>query len=394
MHKIRTNYQDFHSKPFAYMALFLALGVSMLYPIFPNFVKDILKEDSNVSFFFAAMGVVSLMSGLTSALLFKKVTRISVTKISLLLLGLVFFSFIFINRVYELAVINSFKVWLELLLLTTLGLFVRDYANMANLGREEGFYYRYQNIGYLLGPLIGGFLAVNFQYEFVFIISAAIMFFTLAYFFYQESIKEHPALVHKKTENPNELIKNLKDFISNSNYRKAYLITMFSMIWVAFKRVYIPLYVVSSGYLETVSGLLIGLAIIPYILLEVKVGEYADKHDVKIPVRTGLIVMASLLLITFFSPFPLINFCILLLINFGGAMLEPLGDYYLLKEMPKEKEENFYGIYRSADTTAVFLTMIFGGVILSFFDFKFLFLFFSVTMFIAAYWAHKKLTHR
>jgi len=224
MHKIRTSHHDSRSKPFAYMALFLALGVSIIYPIFPNFVKDILKEDSTVSFFFAAMGIVSLLSGITSALLFQKVTRISVTKFSLLFLGVVLFSFIFINRIYELAFINSFKVWLELLLLTALGLFVRDYANMANLGREEGFYYRYQNIGYLIGPLIGGFLAVNFQYELVFLIAAVTMFLALAYFFYQESIKEHPAIVHKK-EKPQNLLKNLKDFIAKPNYRKSYLIS-------------------------------------------------------------------------------------------------------------------------------------------------------------------------
>lgn len=384
MHKIRTNHKHLEARVFAYMALLLGIGVSMLYPIFPNFVKTILKNDQLVSFYYAIMALTSLAAGLATTILFRKVTRTAITKSGLFILGIVYFTLIFTTRFSELAFLHSAKVIFELILLTALGLFVRDYANAKDLGKEEGYYYRYQNMGYLVGPFIGGFLAVNFDYEFVFLIAATIIFSSLGYFYHLHVVQKHPAIITQNKQTTHELISNIRAFFSNKNCAKGYLFNVFSMMWITFKRIYIPLFVIAQGYLESVSGILLSLAILPYILVEVKVGEYADKHGIQLPITYGLIIIGTFLTLSFFSPYTLLSFLFLLLANIGGAFLEPLGDYFIFKNSDKKSEEKLYGIYMTGDPISYFLTMACGGLILTFLPFNYLFLVFGILMFIGA----------
>jgi MFS family permease len=280
---------------------------------------------------------------------------------------------------------------MKLFMVMTIALFVRDFANKADLGEEEGMYYKYSNIGYFIGPLVGGFIASAFGYEVVFFIAALSSLAALGYFYNAEVLKKHPHVEKKKEVEKTSLIKNVKEFFHNPDRRKAYMITVILLTWFSFKRIYAPLYILASGYLDNMSGIILALGIVPFILLEVKVGRYADKKGIKLPISGGFMIIAAILLIIFISPWPLLNFALLIVASIGASFVEPLQEYYLFQHLPKDKEDRLYGVYMTADPVSYFLAPAIGAVTLIFLPFSYLFLVFAVIMAVSSLYFWKTL---
>lgn len=375
------------------MVLILGFGVGLILPIFPNFVKSIVQTDEWVSVFYAAMAVVMFASAISSTIIFKKVERSTIIKASFMIAGLSWFFLVFATRITELAALRTLSTWFNLFILMALALFVRDFAKSNDLGEEEGIFYRFHNIGSLLGPLIGGFVAVYFGYEMVFILASFIMLAGFMFFYHQHSIQSHPAIVNQKKTSPTQLWKNIKEYFENTERMKAYFVTFMMMIHVGFKRLYIPLYVVYAGYIESMSGLILALGVIPLIMMEVKVGEYADRHGIRLPISVGFLILAITFIMIFLSPFHILNFALLIIGNIGAALVEPLQEYYLFKHLPKEKEDGLYGVYMTADPLAYFMTPLIGAGILLLFPLKFVFLGFGIMTLGAAAYTWTKIKH-
>ena len=114
MHRVRTHHRHPQGRIFSWMVLMIGFGVGLVLPIFPNFVKSILHTDSAVSIFYAGMAFLMFIGALGSTIIFKKVERTTITKISLLVVAIVFFLLIFVTRLTELAILNTFRIWFNL----------------------------------------------------------------------------------------------------------------------------------------------------------------------------------------------------------------------------------------------------------------------------------------
>ncbi len=392
MRKIRTLH---HKHPDAHifikMVMLIGFAAGLIIPILPNFVRSIVDTEFAVSAFYAFMALLMFLGALSSTVIFSKVERTTITKLSLFISGIIFFLLTFVVKVLELTILETIRGWFNLFLLMALALFVRDFAQAKNLGEEEGLYYRYDAMGLLFGYLIGGFFASIFGYELLFILAAITIFATLGWFYHLHIIQEHPAILNRKKVSTNKLWQNIKTYFKSKPLAKIYFVTLLFMTWVGFKRLYIPLYVIMSGYLDSASGAILALSMLPLIFLERRVGRYADTKGVHMPITWGFLIMGSVLFIVFLSPFTFFNFLLLALVNIGGAFIEPLQEYYLFKKMPPKEEDELYGIYMTADPIAYLLTPLIGMVVLFFLPFKFLFLAFALLMFASAGFSYTKL---
>ena len=401
MHKIRTHHSHPQGRIFSWMSLIMFLGIGLVSPILPNFIKDILQStgvtsmgpDTAVSLFFSAMAMVMFIGAILSTVIFKKIKRTKITKLSFLVLGIIYLLYILVTQFTHVAILESARVCFKLFLLMALGLFVRDFSKAKDLGEEEGIFYKFTNIGLFIGPLLGGFLAAKFGYEIVFIMSAATMLFGFAYFSHKHIVEKHPAIVKEKKVKTKNILQNIKKFFSNSGRTKAYFITIIHIIWTSFKHLYIPLYVATSIYAESMSGLILAIGIIPLILLEVHVGKYAEKKGVRFPISIGFLLMAIVLLIAFLSQSHELNFILLMLVSIGSAFVEPLQEYILFKNLPKSEEDELYGIYMTADPIAYFMVPAIGAVVLFFLPFNYLFLIFGIIFLLAGVFSWITLKH-
>lgn len=393
-YKIRTNYQHREGRFFAWMSLILAVVICIIFPILPNFIKSIVGSDSAVSLFYSFLAIVTLISGLTSGFIFRKMERTAITKAGLALLALVTFSLIFVTKFIPMAILLILKTWLEMILLITLALFVRDFAKAKNLSEEEGMRFRFQNIGALMGLFLGGFLASQLDYELVFVAEALIAVFGLAYFYQKHIVENHPAIINSKRTEKINLLRNIREFFHDSERAKIFIVAIAQMLWISFKYIYIPLYVANTGYLSSMSGLILAIAMFPVIIFETKTGEFGKIFGDRKIITIGFLIIGILLTVIFVSPWPLLNFGLLAVANVGSAFIEPLRETYFLKNTPKEKENDFYGIYMTSEQLAHFLTPLFGVITLAFLPFKFLFLVFGALMFLTALFTWFKLrTH-
>lgn len=387
LHSIRTHDQHPVGKFFAWMAMTVAIATCLTSPVLPNFLKTVLHSDSNVSFFFSFMAIITLLGGLSSGFIFRKIERTTVMKLGLAILAFSTLSLILVTTFFSIAILMSMKIFMELLLQIVLALFIRDFAKKNNLGKEESQRFRFQNIGALVGLLLGGFLASQLNYETVFVGESLISLFALAYFHKKHVIDNHPAIINNKKIEKAEFIKNVKDFFTNPERRKIYFISVVYMLWISFKYLYIPLYVANSGYLPNMSGLILSLAMLPAIVFEVKTGEFGKIYTSRKVITFGFCAISVILAIVFISPWPLLNFGLLAITGAGAGLIEPLKEEYFLENTSVKDEDKFYGVYCTNDPVANFITPLIGVITFIFFPYKFVFLTFGIIMLLAAYFS-------
>lgn len=385
MLKIATNHKNSKGRIFSWLSLMYGFSMGLFIPIFPGIVKGILLTEEKVSLFYVFLSVIMFLSAITSTIILRKFKRTLVAQGCFILWAVSFLLLMFADKVPALALYGALINWIKILLIISIALFVRDFAKKENLGHEEGVFYKFNNIGYLIGPVLGGYIGTKFGNNYVFIFSAMISMLAFFYFYRKHVIQKHAALADIEIQPTQNVFKNTKEYFLDSDRVKAYFNTVILVIWFSFKNLYVPLYILLSGYQENTTGLVLSIGILPFILLEVKVGEYADRYGLRLPISTGFFIMGLSLIGVFISPYPILNFGLVIMGNIGASLVEPLAELYAMESIPKDKEDRLYGIYKTADPIAYFLTAGMGALTLIFLPFNWLFLVFGTILMITAF---------
>lgn len=374
--RIKTPYKNKKGRVFSWISLLFSFGLGVMTPILPNFVKTFVGTDENTSLFFSALALVVLISSVTSTFVFKKISRTKMFKLSLLMCGITFALLPFIGSTWELVAVKFIQSWFVVIVWISLSLFVFDYTKKQNLGNAEGTYYFFSNIGYLLGPITGGYAATLLGYETVFYMSAGAIFLALLYFMHKHiKTQENKPYADNFTRN---IAGNTIRFFKNKERAKAYLISLGLNIWFCFKYTYIPLYIVAKGFESSVTGIVFTAGIVPLILLEKYAGSYADKHGYKKPIVFGFLFYSFALFLAYAMNSPMATIFLLIIANIGTSIVEPLKDVYILKNMRKEDEENFFGVFKTSEPAGYFIAPLIGAVVFIFGSYELLFLVFAL----------------
>lgn len=358
LQNLRTPHVSKEGRIFSWAALIHCFGTSLLLPIFPNFIESIINSESYVGYFYSAMAIAMAIAGLTSSFFFRKFSRMVVLYFAFTAGALLTMFFVFVNGTYLLFSVEFLRVFVVLYILMALALMVRDFAKANNLGKTEGFYYLFSNIGWAIGPITGGLIARYAGNEPVFILSGLCMAVTLLYLSHQHLIKKHPSLAQPHLENKVKKadgFNRFKKYIENRNRIIVYFVSVALVLWMSFKTVVVPLFVADSGYGSDTAGLIISLCILPYVLFEMPIGQYADKKGFRIPIISGFFIIASFALAAWLSPVFYLNALFLILANVGAAFIEPLRDVYFFKNVEKENEDALYGVFITSDPVGRFL---------------------------------------
>jgi len=363
MPKIRTPHLNKEGRVFSWLALMYGLGSSMLLPIFPNFVKEIVKNDTYVGYFYSSMAIALLLAGLLSSWLFKRFSRIVVLGGVFVLCAFSVMFFVFANNLYHIFFLEFARIFAAMIIIISLALLVRDFTASKNLAKTEGVYFLFNNIGWFIGPIIGGIIARYFGYEPVFALSGMVFLASFFYLAHQDLVKKHPSLMSNKKTSVSEnkttdglsLVKRFKKFFSNKGLVGAYLVYLGYLTFLSFKSVTLPLFISDQGYGSDLSGLIISLSILPYILVEIPIGKYADKKGLRTPIVCGFAIMSICFFGVKIAPWFIIDALFLILANTGSAFIEPLYDVYFFKNTSKKEEEELYGIFSTADPLGKFL---------------------------------------
>ncbi|PIZ52438.1 hypothetical protein COY27_00390 [Candidatus Woesearchaeota archaeon CG_4_10_14_0_2_um_filter_33_13] len=354
-------------KVFAWLALTVGLGNAAFWTIFPLVVENFIESEAKVGLFFSAISVLTMCGSLLSTVILRHFSRIKVTKYSLLLITISLVIITLISKLFHLPFVEIPRAFFTLLVGIVLSLYVRDTAKSQNLGMTEGRYYLYANVGWLIGPLIGGILGEYLSYDYAFLFSAGMYLISLMIFHHQH-IKQHPLIIHKKEKlTIKELWSNIKLFFKKKELRKVYAVSLGMNYWWVISSIYIPIYIIEHGFGESVIGYIVAASMIPLILLEKLIGKLSDKHGIRIYVSLGFLILAIVTGLFNITPIATIVLMLMSVINFGSALIEPLQETYLFKEIKEKDEERFYGVYNTAEPVANIIAPLIGSGLIFFF---------------------------
>lgn len=353
---IRTPHINKEGRVFSWASLFYGTGLGLMLPIFPSFVESILHNEQYVGYFYSGMAIAMMLAGFVSSYFFKKFARIKVLYFFYFVASFSTLFFIFASRFYHLIPLEFLRVFSAMIIIVSLALMVRDFTSSKNLGRTEGVFYFFNNIGWLIGPVTGGFVNKYLGQELVFVLAGGCFMLAMFYIMHHHLIKRHPFLSLPHTQKKRVVTENrFKVYFRNKGRIGAYLVSVSLFMWYSMTAITVPLFILHAGYDSDVTGLVLSFSIIPFLIFEVPVGYYADKYGLKRFIVAGLFITAICSFMIKFSPLFILSVLFIILAHVGSAFIEPLRDVYFFKNTDPKEEDDLYGIFSTSNPLARFI---------------------------------------
>ncbi|OGJ51968.1 hypothetical protein A2335_01705 [Candidatus Peregrinibacteria bacterium RIFOXYB2_FULL_32_7] len=366
-HKLSTHHTHPSGKIFAWMALFFSIGTGAFWTIFPLILTSKLPNESFVGYYYSFLSVIGILISVLSTSIFCKISKVLIIKIVLTSSIILLILMTLAENFWMLGFLDIPRAMCVLMTTMTLAIFVSDFSKKQELAATEGKFYYFANIGWLVGPFIGGFSAKYFGNESVFILVSFFYLIAFLYFLHQHLRIKNPYLhneVHK--EGIKELFSNIKDYFKNIELIKVFFVAFGLNFWWGVKSIYMPLAVQDLGYTQEIVGIIMTLSILPLVLLENIVGKKAGKNGVRKYLIIGFLLLFIIITSFKFLEFlPIVLLLAFILANFGAAFIEPLKETYFFEVVKKSQSGKFFGIYNIAEPAAFFIAPLFASIILS-----------------------------
>ncbi|MSO92624.1 MAG: MFS transporter [Rhodospirillales bacterium] len=146
-----------------------------------------------------------------------------------------------------------------------LNLYLMDHVRRQDMGRFEPVRVFYAAFVWVLGPALGVFLKTHVAPWAPFILVAAMAIFAVGYFWFLR-LTDDPGVTSKRRPAPNPL-RYLPRYFTQPRLRLAWILAMGRNGWWTMFFIYGPLYVVTSGLGELMSGAIISIANCSYFLV-------------------------------------------------------------------------------------------------------------------------------
>jgi len=365
--KQKTAHKNPDGKTFAWMNLFFCAGNGAFWTIFPLILFDIFQQkEVAVGIYSSILAFIVLIGTLLSSVIFTKYSKILLFKIALIVSIVVLILMTAASEIWQIAGLDIPRALCVLVIRAALSLFIFEFSQKNTLASDEGRFYLFNNLGWILGPLSAGFTAKFFGNSSVFILVSFYFLVTLLYFLHQHLVLKNPHITHQKMEKKHLVWHNLSDYFKNKELRRAYFVSLGLFFWWAIALVYFPIIIHEYGFSQEVVGYATTATIIPLVLLEGVVGKMADRHGVKRHIIFGyaMMVICAILMI-FLQPYPLLFIGTFILLSFGTANIEPLQEAYFFKVTNKTDAQRFIGVFETKYPIASITGPIFAALMLS-----------------------------
>lgn len=354
------------------IVLIYSTAAAMLIPVFPLYIKNLVFSNALVGYISAFVSFLLLIYTFLIRKLLFKFNKRTLLRFGFLGSSLTLVVLTIITNIKQFLILELFRTFFLVSIYITIGLFVREQTTSKSIGKTEGLHFSIFNMGYLIGPLLGGLLASAYSFNTLFLISAAILFI-ISILLFLVPLREKDHIQKHKIK--------IIDFLKNKELIKLYFVSFGIVAWWAILYTYMPLFANTSGFSTKIIGYALFAAVIPLILFEIPIGKLADKHGFKTYIAIGFLIISIITFLTYFTN-PILTIFLIALATLGAAFIEPLTEAYFFKEVKTTEEEyDLYPIYKTSPEISHIIFPIIFSVILTFFEFKGLFLLVSLFMF-------------
>jgi len=359
--------------------LIATIGFAAITTIWAVYLESFLHNQSYVGFLESFFIIIAFLSYFFIIPIVQKYNKIKLYATALFLFVVAYVIFSFVHSLWIIILIGICTAFLGSLRITCFGIIVRDKSPDKKVSENEGLIYTLLNISVMIGPLLAGFVASRYGVSKVFLLSAILIFIAFILF---EHFRIHDGNTSKKVDK--NIAKVFIDFFKNRQRLFSYIIGGGINFWWGLIYIYMPMFIIDSGYSDILLGYFLAAVVVPLILSEYYFGRLAGKIGFRKIFFFGYLILAICALACFFVSNMYLLLGLLTLASFGAAMVEPTTEAYFFDIIKKTERERYYGPYNTAVDTGLFIATSLSALILLFASFNYLFVFFGLAMFALA----------
>lgn len=266
------------------------------------------------------------------------------------------------------------------LIFLTLDILVESWSNHATQGTVRGVYLTSMNVGFMIAPLLGGFITDRLGFSglyhlavFLIAIGFFIILFLLPNITATHTLKNNFFAVAKK-------------FINNKNLGSVFIINFILQFFYAWMVIYAPIYLHEQvGIHWDVIGTLFSIMLSAFVLFQFITGKITDRYHCEKPLMIiGLTAMGIATL--WVTRAPLLTFwglaAVLFVTRFGASIIEVVTESYFFSHIHAD-DTGSIGFFRNTYPFAYIIAPLVAGGIIHFFPMWTLFIILGIICFCA-----------
>lgn len=334
------------------------LATAVLTAILPVYFRRFVQSDAAVAGIFFIGYAAATLSTYYSSYLIERLKKRKALLFALMGFTIIFGLFTLIQHTAILFVLFAMYQFLMSLFITDISLYIKHYSDYRMIAENTGKMGAFGNIGWLVGPLLGGLIAEKFGFEAVFIFSSMISLIALVTFFFIRLSKEEVYFTHTRS-----LYENIGLFFKNSNLRKSYFNNLgLGFIYAIWD--FLPLLMLQIGASIAVIGMTKTLMGVTQAVFEFPIGQMADRETGERRVLiVGYILAALFTLLLGFTVNLRLFITFFFIAAAGSSFIEMTRDSYFYRQMP-EKEVELISVYQTSNPFGYLIGQGFGIVAL------------------------------
>ena len=376
--RLRRNFKK--TTEMSLIRLVTSSSVAIFVTVWALYLASFNLPNSVIGFIAGALMLVSFVFSFYSPFILEKFGDYVILKLSVFMIFISFLLIYFFDNLYAFLILSFVYTLLYVLKTDSFDILFRDESDIDSLNKVEGLMYALFNFGLFVGPFIAGYIMQLFNIRSTFLVAGLLML--AAYFMFYSMKAQIP--YKEKIQNSESALHLAKAFVE---YRKTilpFLIVCGMYIWWSMIYIYIPLYIIDSGFDTSIIGFFMGIVLLPLVINDYFIGVLSQKYGFRNFFITGYFMLFVLSLVMFFLHGNLYYVLILCFIaSFMISLIDPLQDSYFFKQITRSSdEERFYPIFATSEYFGHFIGRIAPAVVLLFLPIYYVFLSVSFFMFI------------
>lgn len=249
----------------------------------------------------------------------------------------------------------------------TLDIFLEHFSRDSRTGNIRGAYLTVGNLAWIVGPATAAFILASGGFEKVFLISSALLL--PAIFLLRHSLSDFKDPEYKRML----FWQSVKEMWRDKDIKGIFFISLLLNLFFAWMVIYTPIYLHQYiGFNWGVTGIILSLALIPFVLVDLPLGLLADrKLGEKEILIGGFIIMAlSTMAISLLeAPNALLWAALLFVTRIGAASVEVMSDTYFFKKVDASRV-NLISLYRMTRPMSYIIAPALATVVFIFIDIR------------------------
>lgn len=263
------------------------------------------------------------------------------------------------------------------LLRFSLDLYLEKYSKNKDTGKARGVFLTTINLAIAISPYMVGKILTNGDFWRVYLISSII--FIPAILITAIKLRE----VRDVEYHDAKFLVGLKKIWKNKNIRSIFMTNFLLEFFYSWMTIYTPIYLYKiMGFSWENIGTMFSLMLTSFVILQLPLGQIADKYLGEKEILTaGLLItgFSTIYLAYIDKPIFYVWVVALFMTRVGAAAVEVMNETYFFKKVSPE-DSDVIGFFRNAAPLAYIIGPIVASILISFVDFKYLFIILGVVM--------------